>query len=84
MSGGPRPPSDSNALARGSTYRLPWYLSINLGLSLVDLNVFPSSPMELSVYCRNVSDRRAADPGFANVDYPIARRSFVMELRQKF
>jgi hypothetical protein len=50
----------------------------------VDLAVFPSAPMEISLYCRNVSDVRAADPGFANVDYPIARRSFVLELRQRF
>jgi iron complex outermembrane receptor protein len=81
---GPRPASDSNALARGAPYRLPWYVMINASLSLVELNVFPSAPMELSLYARNLADVRAADPGFANVDYPIARRSFIFELRQRF
>jgi hypothetical protein len=58
---------------------------VNAGLSLVELNVFPSSPMELSLYARNLADDgRAADPGFASVDYPLARRSYVLELRQKF
>jgi hypothetical protein len=57
---------------------------INASVSLVELNVFPSAPMELSAYCHNLSDTRAADPGFANVDYPLARRSFVFELRQRF
>jgi iron complex outermembrane receptor protein len=81
---GPRAASDSNALAFGAAYDLEAYLTGNVSLSLVELNVFQSGPMELSVYCRNVGDVRAADPGFANVDYPIARRSFVFEVRQKF
>jgi outer membrane receptor for ferrienterochelin and colicins len=81
---GPRPASDSNALARGAAYSLPAYAIVNVSLSAVDLMVFPQAPMEISVYCRNVSDARAADPGFASVDYPIARRSLVLEVRQRF
>jgi hypothetical protein len=81
---GPRPASDSNALATGRSYRLPTYVMINASLSLVDLRLFPSGPLEMSVYCHNLSDVRAADPGFVNVDYPLARRSFTVELRQKF
>jgi hypothetical protein len=81
---GPRAASDSNALATGVAYQLGAYLTVNASVSLVELNVFPSAPMELSLYCRNLGDVRAADPGFANVDYPIARRSFVLEVRQKF
>jgi outer membrane receptor for ferrienterochelin and colicins len=81
---GPRPASDSNALASGAPYRLPRYVSVNAAVSLVELNVFPNYPMELSVYGRNLGDVRAADPGFASVDYPIARRSLIFELRQRF
>jgi outer membrane receptor protein involved in Fe transport len=81
---GPRPASDSNALATGQSYRLPTYLMVNASLSVVDLRLFPSGPLELSVYCHNVGDVRAADPGFASVDYPLARRSFTLELRQRF
>jgi hypothetical protein len=81
---GPRPASDGNALVQGFAYQLPAYSTMEASLSLVDLNVFPSAPLEISFYCRNASDVRAADPGFANVDYPIARRSFVLEMRQRF
>jgi outer membrane receptor protein involved in Fe transport len=81
---GPRAASDSNALATGRAYRLPAYLVGNASLSVVELPVFPSAPMELAVHCHNVGDVRAADPGFASVDYPIARRSFVVEMRQRF
>jgi outer membrane receptor for ferrienterochelin and colicins len=81
---GPRPASDANALATGRAYTLPWYAIGNVSVSLVDLPVFPSGPMELAFYCRNVTDVRAADPGFANVDYPLPRRSFLFELRQRF
>ncbi len=81
---GPRPASDSNALARGEAYRLPAYLMLAAGVGLVELPIFLSAPMELSVHARNLLDVRAADPGFVNVDYPIARRSIFMDLRQKF
>jgi hypothetical protein len=81
---GPRPASDGNALTQGHAYRLPAYGIVEASVSVVELPVFPSAPMELSLYCRNASDVRTADPGFANVDYPIARRSFVLEMRQRF
>ena len=81
---GPRPASDSNALALGRTYTLPAYLMLNASLSLVEVPLFPSAPFELSLYCHNLSDVHVADPGFTNVDYPIARRSFVLQGRQRF
>jgi outer membrane receptor for ferrienterochelin and colicins len=81
---GPRPASDSNVLATGHTYALGAYAMVNAGLSLVDLGLFPSGPLELALYCRNVADVHAADPGFTSVDYPIARRSFVLEARLRF
>jgi iron complex outermembrane receptor protein len=81
---GPRPASDSNALARGEAYDLPAYLMVDVSLSLVEVKVFPPWPMELSVYCHNIADVRAADPGFASVDYPLARRSIMAQVRQRF
>jgi outer membrane receptor for ferrienterochelin and colicins len=81
---GPRAASDSNALARGGRYALPRYLIADASLAVTGLRVFPSEPLELSLHGHNLADVRAADPGFARVDYPIARRSFTLELRQRF
>ena len=81
---GPRAAGDGNALLIGHSYHLPAYSTVDASLSAVELAVFPSAPREISVYCRNASDVRAADPGFSGVDYPIARRSFVLEVRQSF
>jgi outer membrane receptor for ferrienterochelin and colicins len=81
---GPRPASDSNALARGRRYALGRYLMADAGLAVRGLRLFPAGPLALSVYCYNLADVRAADPGFARVDYPIARRSFTLEMRQPF
>lgn len=80
---GPRNASDSNTLENRSRYQLAPYFRLDVSLATVGLKLFGKRETGLMLTCRNLLDVQAADPGFSGVDYPIAPRTLMLQLRQE-
>jgi iron complex outermembrane receptor protein len=79
---GRRRPSDGNIVVNGGAYSMPGYLLLEAGLSSVGFHPLGSARHELSLglYGKNLLGSTGPAPGFSGVDYPLAPRSFFLEL----
>jgi iron complex outermembrane receptor protein len=75
--------TDDNTLEAGERYRLPPYALLDAGLSTVGLSFWGYRETTASISVRNVTNTRAADPGFAGVDYTRDARTVYLQLRQE-
>jgi outer membrane receptor for ferrienterochelin and colicins len=80
---GARQASDTNILERGASYELDPYLLLNASLATTRLRLFRlhETVLMLSVY--NLLRATGPDPGFAGIDYPLAPRTLLFEVRQR-
>jgi hypothetical protein len=56
---------------------------LDAGLSTVGLSFWGYRETTASISVRNVTNTRAADPGFAGVDYTRDARTVYLQLRQE-
>jgi outer membrane receptor for ferrienterochelin and colicins len=80
---GVRRASDTNIVLNGGIYDLPGYALLEAGLATRGFNLLGSA--EHTVACsltgKNLLDERGPAPGFSGVDYPLAPRSFFLQLQ---
>jgi hypothetical protein len=79
---GTRRASDINILLNGAPYSLPAYMLLEAGLSTTNLNLFGSTRHEVSFALtgKNLLNAVGPTPGFAGVDYPLAPRTFFLQM----
>jgi iron complex outermembrane receptor protein len=79
---GTRRASDINILINGAPYSLPAYMLLEAGLSTTNLNLFGSTRHEVSFALtgKNLLNAVGPTPGFAGVDYPLAPRTFFLQM----
>jgi outer membrane receptor for ferrienterochelin and colicins len=79
---GQRRPSDTNILLNGGAYTLPSYWLLEANLSTVGFNLFGSEHQEVSFALtgKNLLDVKGPTPGFTGVDYPLAPRTFFLQM----
>ncbi len=75
--------SDDNTLEAGERYDLAPYALVDAGLSTVGLGFWGYRETTAALSVRNLTNTRAADPGFAGVDYPLAPRTVYLQIRQE-
>jgi outer membrane receptor for ferrienterochelin and colicins len=75
--------SDSNVIENGSVYTLPAAFYLNASIALVRFEALENQPTTLTFSVQNILDTRAAHPGFAGIDYPSARRTFMLVWQQE-
>jgi iron complex outermembrane receptor protein len=80
---GARRASEDNMLAAGVAYSLPDYFMLGASLSTNAVRLFNGRETVFSVVGRNLLGTNAADPGFAGVDYPLAPRVVLFQIRQQ-
>ncbi len=78
-----RPSSEMNTLENRSMYYLPDYVLLNASLSTVGIEIIDNRETTVSVWGRNLLNRRVADPGFAGIDYPLSPLTVFVQLRQE-
>jgi iron complex outermembrane receptor protein len=78
-----RSASDDNALEAGQRYVLDPYLLLDVGLATAGIELWGFRETTLSLGARNMTQTRAADAGFAGIDYPLRARTFYLQLRQE-
>jgi iron complex outermembrane receptor protein len=79
---GPRQASDTNTLLNGGPYRLPSYLLFEARLSTIGFHLFGMKSHETSFALsgKNLLDVMGPVPGSSGVDYPLAPRSFFLQM----
>jgi outer membrane receptor for ferrienterochelin and colicins len=75
--------SDTNILERGAPYTLDPYLLLNASLASTRLRLFRLHETVLMLSGYNLLRASGPDPGFAGIDYPLAPRTWLFELRQR-
>jgi iron complex outermembrane receptor protein len=80
---GPRRASETNIIDAGVAYELPSYVLFGASISTVGLELYPKHETVLMVLGRNLTGASAADPGFSGIDYPLAPRMILFQLRQQ-
>ena len=81
---GPRRASDTNVIDAGARYDLGAYATLNLFITTRDLYLVSGHESRIAVRAYNVLGARGPDPGFAGVDYPLAPRQILLELRHTY
>jgi iron complex outermembrane receptor protein len=80
---GARRASAENMIAAGVAYSLPDYFMLGASVSTVGIKLLPNGETVFSVIGRNLLGSNASDPGFAGVDYPLAPRTILFQVRQQ-
>jgi iron complex outermembrane receptor protein len=80
---GARRASEENILAAGTAYSLPQYFMLGAGVSTIGLKFLSGRETVLSVIARNLLGTTGPDPGFAGIDYPLAPRTILVQVRQQ-
>jgi outer membrane receptor for ferrienterochelin and colicins len=80
---GSRRASDTNILEAGRAYYLPSYFQLEGHISTVEWQVIKDRSTELKLTARNLLGATGPDPGFSGVDYPLAPRTLMLQLRQE-
>jgi outer membrane receptor for ferrienterochelin and colicins len=75
--------SDGNVVEHGAPYHLPAAFYLDVSIALVDVRLLPERSTTINFIVRNISDERAAHPGFSGVDYPSAPRTFLLQWQQE-
>jgi hypothetical protein len=70
-------------LAAGVAYSLPAYFRLDATLSTVGIKILNGRETVFSVIGRNLLGTAGPDPGFAGVDYPLAPRLVLFQIRQQ-
>jgi outer membrane receptor protein involved in Fe transport len=81
---GPRRASDTNVIDAGVRYDLGAYATLNLFITTRDLYLISGHESRIALRAYNVLGARGPDPGFAGVDYPLAPRQVLLELRHTY
>ncbi len=79
---GARRASDTNILLNDGVYSLPAYLLLEAGLQSLPFDLFGRRRNDVSVALqgKNLLGAAGPTPGFSGVDYPLAPRSFFLQL----
>jgi iron complex outermembrane receptor protein len=79
---GPRQASDTNILLNGGPYQLPRYLLLDARISTIGFHLFGLKNHETSFALsgKNLLDAVGPMPGSSGVDYPLAPRSFFLQV----
>jgi outer membrane receptor for ferrienterochelin and colicins len=79
---GARRPSDNNILLNAGAYELPPYTLLEAGLSTVGFDLFGRRGREVSFALtgKNLLGTTGPTPGFSGVDYPLAPRTFFLQM----
>jgi outer membrane receptor for ferrienterochelin and colicins len=79
---GERRPSDTNILLNGGPYKLPPYLLLEAGLATTRFDLFGLERHEVSFALtgKNLLGAKGPTPGFSGVDYPLAPRTFLLQM----
>jgi iron complex outermembrane receptor protein len=79
---GTRRASDINILLNGAPYTLPAYVLVEAGLSTSDLDLFgsPRHAVSFALTGKNLLNAVGPNPGFGGVDYPLAPRTFFLQM----
>ncbi len=79
---GDRRPSDTNILLNGGPYVLPSYLLLEAGLATTRFDLFGLDRHEVSFALtgKNLLNAKGPAPGFSGVDYPLAPRTFFLQM----
>jgi outer membrane receptor protein involved in Fe transport len=80
---GARRASEENMLAAGVAYSLPAYFRLDATLSTVGIKILNGRETVFSVIGRNLLGTAGPDPGFAGIDYPLAPRLILFQIRQQ-
>jgi iron complex outermembrane receptor protein len=75
--------SDTNTMENGAPYTLPPYMLLRASLQSTDLELFDRHESTIGLSGTNLLAADGPDPGFAGVDYPLAPRTFFLQLRQE-
>jgi iron complex outermembrane receptor protein len=75
-----RDSSDENSLEAGRVYALPASVNLNASLALFDLELLENRRSEIRLLGSNLLGEVGPDPGFGGIDYPLAPRSFMLQL----
>jgi iron complex outermembrane receptor protein len=79
---GQRRASDTNILLNGGPYTLPSYVLLEAGLATTRFDLFGLERHEVSFALtgKNLLGARGPNPGFSGVDYPLAPRTFFLQM----
>jgi outer membrane receptor for ferrienterochelin and colicins len=79
---GERRPSDTNILLNGGAYIMPSYLLLEAGLATTRFDLFGLERHEISFHVtgKNLLGAKGPAPGFSGVDYPLAPRTFLLQV----
>jgi outer membrane receptor for ferrienterochelin and colicins len=79
---GQRRASDTNILLNGGPYVLPSYLLLEAGLATTRFDLFGLERHEVSFALtgKNLLGAKGPTPGFSGVDYPLAPRTFFLQM----
>lgn len=79
---GPRPASGNNVLLNAGPYTLPAYLLLEANLSTRGFELLREGVQEVSFSLsgKNLLGARGPTPGFSGVDYPLAPRSWFLQM----
>jgi outer membrane receptor for ferrienterochelin and colicins len=80
---GVRRASDTNIVLNGGIYDLPGYVLLEAGLATRGFDLLGSAhhTVACSLTGKNLLDEGGPAPGFSGVDYPLAPRSFFLQLQ---
>lgn len=79
---GRRRANDENIVALGAPYTLEPYVLLGAKLSTVGLTPFREHETTFSLAMKNLLGTQGANPGHGGVDYPLAPRAVLLEVRQ--
>ncbi len=80
---GPRRASDMNILENGASYELSPYFMLGASLSTHALKLFSQHETIITLIGRNLLGTEEPDPGYVGIDYPMAPRTFLLQIHQE-
>jgi iron complex outermembrane receptor protein len=80
---GARRASEANILSKGASYELPDQWLLDATISTVGLKIINNHELVIQLIGKNLIGSAGPDPGFAGVDYPLAPRMILLQLRHQ-
>ncbi|HYQ17806.1 MAG TPA: TonB-dependent receptor, partial [Polyangiaceae bacterium] len=81
---GPRRAADTSIVERGEPFSLPAYFMLDMSLATRELYLIPGQETRFALRSRNLLLTRAADPGFAGFEYPLAPAEIFLEVAHQY
>ncbi|MBN2717263.1 MAG: TonB-dependent receptor plug domain-containing protein [Deltaproteobacteria bacterium] len=80
---GPRRSSDMNSLENFSAYTLEPYIHLNASVAVREVELLDGRNTSFNLSCKNLTNAIGPDPGFTGIDYPLAGRTFLLNVKQE-